>query len=47
MSEVDINEELEIYQEKQRESNKEIFAMDLDKLGIETLRGMKKRELEK
>jgi hypothetical protein len=47
MSEIDINEKLEDFREAQMEANKEIFKMDLDKAGIETLRGLSKRTLEK
>lgn len=45
MSEIDINEKLEDFREAQLEANKEIFKMDLEKSGIETLRGFSKREL--
>ena len=46
MEEIDINEKIEIYQEAQKEANKEIFAMDLDRFGIETLRWISKRKIQ-
>ena len=47
MAEIDINEKIEEVQELQRENNKEIFAMDLDRIGIQTLRWVSKTKLEK
>lgn len=47
VEEIDIKEKIEIYQEAQKENNKEIFCMDLKKMGINSLRWISVAKIER